>query len=78
MNTKATVKRPAILLWFVTKIVLITMPLAIAIGLIPMAFGIQPDTFIYFFSAIIAYQITSFYEKLTIEIRDYLQKKYND
>ena len=70
--------RPSMLLWVVSKFVLFIVPLAMAIGFIPLAFGIQLDGFIFLGSSILAYLISNFYDSLTLEVRDYLQERQND
>lgn len=78
MNQSPSKPRPNMLLWLVSKFVLIIVPLAMAIGFIPLAFGIEPDGFIFIGSSILAYLISNFYDSLTLEVRDYLQERHND
>lgn len=79
MTTKSPSKpRPNMLLWLVSKFVLMVTPLTVAITFIPLAFGIEPDTFIFAASALVACLISDFYDTLTFEVRDYLRERQND
>lgn len=78
MTQPSSKTRPNMLLWLVSKFVLIIIPLAMAIGFIPLAFGIQPDGLIFIGSSVLAYLISNFYDSLTLEVRDYLQERQND
>lgn len=69
-------KRPALLLWLMSRITLIIFPLSISINLILVKYGMTEDLLTFALAALIATKVVGWYESLNDEVTEYIRNKY--
>jgi hypothetical protein len=70
-------EKPALLLWFISKITLINFPLTIVLNLIMVKYGMSEDLLTFVLAAFSASKILGWYDTLDGEVTDYIRKKYD-
>jgi hypothetical protein len=70
-------EKPALLLWFISKITLINFPLTIVLNLIMVKYGMSEDLLTFVLAAFSASKILDWYDTLDGEVTDYIRKKYD-
>lgn len=68
----------SMLTWLAVRFILIVLPMATLVCTIPYAFGMTVNIYIFAVAAVVAHLISNTYDKMTVEISDYLRAKKND
>jgi hypothetical protein len=72
---KETMKKPDVLLWFITRYLLIIIPMCCTLIAFAKLLGLPDSTWNWFFAGFICDRILSWYETLDFEVTNFLIDK---
>lgn len=77
-NPSKEMQRPAMLLYLVSKIVVVIAPLSVLIMVSLAKFGLPLNAISAICATIAAYYASNWYESLSYEVMKYITEKYSD